>query len=104
VTGDLGLAIGTERAFQAQQLVMRPRGEHMAVASPHEHLTVISKAELANLNVSDALAGHRFDWIAPQFFDKHSWLHRSLTGIHARPVSRFLRRSISEHFLPETRG
>src|SRR5260370_34710510 len=31
VNGDFELAIGTERACQAQQLVMRPRGGHMAV-------------------------------------------------------------------------
>src|SRR5207237_10750197 len=35
VTGDLGLAISTERTLQTQQLVMRPRGDHMAVATPH---------------------------------------------------------------------
>src|SRR5207245_6362480 len=38
VTGDLGLAISTERTLQAQQLVLRPRGDHMAVGTPAVHL------------------------------------------------------------------
>src|ERR1700730_2452825 len=78
---DLKLLLSPFAATSKNELVMRPRSEHMAVASPHEQLTVISEPKLANLDLSIALASHRFDWIAPQFFDKHTWLHRSLTGI-----------------------
>ena len=70
-SGDERLAVRINRAFKAQQTMVRAGGNDATIWAEHQDFAVAVEAEFVDGDFLEAFAGHGFDRVAPKFLDIH---------------------------------